>query len=89
MTLLLLLTNVHSYALPRCKPGFCGVLDGLQPSLQKSCSGACFTWYALALSASSTGSAFCLQELFEAPYFCQEQKEKYYRLAKVGTGIGC
>lgn len=26
-----------------------------------------------------------LQELFEAPYFCQEQKQDYYRLAKVGA----
>ena len=25
-----------------------------------------------------------MQELFEAPYFCQEQKPEYYELAKVG-----
>ncbi|KAL4419613.1 hypothetical protein ABPG77_001667 [Micractinium sp. CCAP 211/92] len=33
-------------------------------------------------AASAGANIILLQELFEAPYFCQEQKEKYYRLAQ-------
>lgn len=38
---------------------------------------------ALVRSAAAKGAnIILLQELFEAPYFCQEQKQEYYRLAK-------
>jgi predicted amidohydrolase len=43
---------------------------------------------ALVRSAAAAGAnIILLQELFETPYFCQEQKQDYYRLAKVGAVV--
>ena len=45
---------------------------------------------ALVRSAAAAGAnIILLQELFETPYFCQEQKQDYYRLAKVGAALLC
>lgn len=45
-------------------------------------------------AAGAGANIILLQELFETPYFCQEQKQEYYRLARVrgcwgGSSPGC